>query len=421
MHTTRTQLTHPTTLTAIAASLACLSIAHATDRLVPSQYSTIQAAVNASVNGDRVRISTGTYNESVALLGKSIELAPATAKSQVILRAPANQRALRFVAGETQTCVVRGIRLIGALATGEFGGGILVDGASPRIEQCTVDGITWSAAAGWWRGAVDVVSGAPVFAACIFENNGIIESTGGDGGALLVRGGSVRVEACVFRNNPFRQGADLFTVGSLPATTTLVGCRFEGVSGGGFGARIYNYGAGNGSAVVNLQDCVFEVQPQEAISLIHGWDEVNMTRVRFAQCVVDGSPGAPGLLITQSRSLLTVVDCEFLDNNATDGLIGIDPTQGGRAEVSGTRFCGNVPAGPDFGTLILNLGDNTVQTSCCDADVTGNGSVDAIDLAALISSWGGNGSGEFDADVTNDGVVNGLDLAVILDGWGACP
>jgi predicted outer membrane repeat protein len=66
-------------------------------------------------------------------------------------------------------------------------------------------------------------------------------------------------------------------------------------------------------------------------------------------------------------------------------------------------------------------GDGLIDECQCLADVTGNGSVDAIDLAALMSGWGSDGSGEFDADVTNDGVVNGLDLAVILDGWGACP
>lgn len=53
---------------AAAACLAAMSpSAWASRRLVPSQYSTIQAAINASVGGDEVVVSPGTYNESITL------------------------------------------------------------------------------------------------------------------------------------------------------------------------------------------------------------------------------------------------------------------------------------------------------------------------------------------------------------------
>ena len=55
-------------------SLIKLSLAQNT-LLVPSAYSTIQAAVNASVDGDTVLVSPGLYNETVSLNGKSIVLA----------------------------------------------------------------------------------------------------------------------------------------------------------------------------------------------------------------------------------------------------------------------------------------------------------------------------------------------------------
>ena len=58
----------------ISLSISLTSLAQNT-LLVPSSYSTIQAAVNASVDGDTVLVSPGTYNETVSLNGKSIVLA----------------------------------------------------------------------------------------------------------------------------------------------------------------------------------------------------------------------------------------------------------------------------------------------------------------------------------------------------------
>src|SRR5687768_6375250 len=48
-------------LGAVTLLLLAAHTAHAADRLVPSQYPTIRAAVNAAVEGDHVVIANGTY------------------------------------------------------------------------------------------------------------------------------------------------------------------------------------------------------------------------------------------------------------------------------------------------------------------------------------------------------------------------
>jgi hypothetical protein len=53
----------------------------------------------------------------------------------------------------------------------------------------------------------------------------------------------------------------------------------------------------------------------------------------------------------------------------------------------------------------------------CPADLDGNGSVDGLDLAALLANWGGAGQG----DIGGDGTVDGVDLAAVLAAWGSCP
>ena len=52
----------------------------------------------------------------------------------------------------------------------------------------------------------------------------------------------------------------------------------------------------------------------------------------------------------------------------------------------------------------------------CPADLSGDGSVGADDLAVLLAAWGGAGAG----DVDGDGIVGAGDLAAVLAGWGAC-
>ena len=53
----------------------------------------------------------------------------------------------------------------------------------------------------------------------------------------------------------------------------------------------------------------------------------------------------------------------------------------------------------------------------CPADLNGNGSVDAADLAVLLNAWGGSGTGDLDGN----SIVDAADLAALLNAWGPCP
>lgn len=55
----------------------------------------------------------------------------------------------------------------------------------------------------------------------------------------------------------------------------------------------------------------------------------------------------------------------------------------------------------------------------CPGDIDDSGSVDVMDLLAVLDEW--SCTGECIADINNDDVVDVLDLLIVLDEWGGCP
>ena len=56
----------------------------------------------------------------------------------------------------------------------------------------------------------------------------------------------------------------------------------------------------------------------------------------------------------------------------------------------------------------------------CRADVDQSGSVNGVDLAAILNNWGTSGGKQPRSDVNGDGIVDGADLAEVLNSWGSC-
>ena len=55
-------------------ALMVVSLVHAAELVVPTQYPSIQAAINASVSGDIVTVRPGAYNERLDIGGRNITL-----------------------------------------------------------------------------------------------------------------------------------------------------------------------------------------------------------------------------------------------------------------------------------------------------------------------------------------------------------
>jgi hypothetical protein len=179
---------------------ACIAVVlngttRAADLLVPGEFPTIQAAVNAALDGDVVIVDPGTYVETVNTLGKAITIRSTDPASpgivaSTILDAGGEGTALRIIFGERLDTVIDGLTITGG--DGDLGGGLEVSLSDPIIRRCV---ITENAASDGGGAYLYVSSG--LFDRCVFQAN-----TADEGGAVYMYATSgLRFDNCVFQSN----------------------------------------------------------------------------------------------------------------------------------------------------------------------------------------------------------------------------
>jgi len=144
----------------IGVILAAIAVtcAHGAVFQVPSEYNSIQSAIDAAVHGDVIRVSPGEYEENISFSGKNIVLTsldpndPNVVAETIIFREPERSRRglaigtegngsiVTFAEGETEEAVLTGFTIkygYGTLLEGNtyFGGGVLCVESSPTITK----------------------------------------------------------------------------------------------------------------------------------------------------------------------------------------------------------------------------------------------------------------------------------------------
>ena len=331
-------------LLTLVALTVCPALLGQTTHNVPSaNYPTIQAAIDAALDGDAVIVAPGTYVENIDFLGKAITLTSSGAADATTIDGSGcttgvdSCSVVTCASGEGGGTTLVGFTIVGGLGTVveldpqgcsgcfTFGGGMFISNASaPTVINCkfaqnfaTTDG-----------GGISVrASSHPSIYDCTFESN----STDSSGGGLASSEGS----------NP-----------------TVVHCAF-----------LSNYAAiGSGGGIscldgdISIQDCEFYSNFAIGGGAI-GADNSNLIAVN---CVVSGNSAHSGGGFWASGSNTSIVACSITGNVAFSTCAGCGGGQGGGVYLLGVvATIENTILWENVGGEVFDPGGVSSLSYCC--------------------------------------------------------
>ena len=125
---------------AIAAVLLLVSNAFGAERLVPSQYATIQSAIDAASPGDTVIISPGIYtgagNYNISFSGKAITVRSIDPNDESVVESTVIDCNMLGRGFSIDASVI----LDGLTVTNGNTGGIYISAGAPLIRNCNISG-----------------------------------------------------------------------------------------------------------------------------------------------------------------------------------------------------------------------------------------------------------------------------------------
>jgi hypothetical protein len=434
----------------------------------------IAAAVTASVSGDEVWVAAGTYKPTattsrtvsitlktgVGIYGGFAGSETAREQRDVVantttvtgdllgndsgaLNLTDNSYHVFVGSAAAATAVLDGFTIRGGNANGatasnlDKGGGLIIlNSGSPTIRSCNFVGNRCT----FGGGAVYIFTAGATFTDCRFESN-----VGGSfGGAFDMNNVVGTFDRCVFIGNTAARAGACESYGG--SQTRYTNCVFSGNSAtGANGGGALWIGV---SSAVTARNSTFV--GNSASSLAGGIINTGGTST-VANCILWANTGPGGATVANQLTnsggttavSYSIVQGGFAGtgNTATDPLFvnqaardfRLQPTSpaidsganatvpvGTIVDLDGNPRFADDPSVADAGAgtaPIVDRGAYERQPPApCAGDLDASGSVDAADLATLLSNWGGSGDG----DVTGDGQVNAKDIAAMLSNWGPC-
>lgn len=133
----------------------CVSALAQTTRRVPSNYLSIQAAIDAAANGDTVLVAPGTYVENINFNGKAVTVRSERGANDTAIDGNGAGSVVIFANGEGPSSRLTGFTIRNGTYS-PWGGGIHVSGASPTITENIIVNSANSSAGIW------VLGGSPL-------------------------------------------------------------------------------------------------------------------------------------------------------------------------------------------------------------------------------------------------------------------
>jgi hypothetical protein len=311
----------------------------------------IQMAIEAASNGDKIEVAQGTYYESIDFMGKAIRLYSIGGAEVTTIDAsntPGAYHVVQCVSGEDANTVLDGFTITGGNAIGpdpndHSGGGMFNHQSSPTIINCMFIGNT---AAYFGGGMHNIDNSNPIVTSCTFSEN----KAGFGGGIHNLSNSNPTVTSCSFSGNTARWWGG--GMRNFQSNSTVTNCTFSS------NTVQYNGGGGMHNHLSNttITNCIFWDNALDEI-----YDAQSLAIVSYSD-VQGGWPGT--------------------------GNIDTDPcfVQSGYWDVNSAWIYGDYHL--LFGSPCIDAGDNTsVPANTCDLD--GNPRIvgTAVDMGAYESGF----------------------------------
>ena len=188
---------------------------------VPEQYTTIQAAINTSVDNDTILVDSGIYYENIDFNGKRIVVMSryiieddSSLIVSTIIDAGGEGSVVTFENNESNESVLQGFTIQNGIGNvrdpdgnGSFytyGGGIYCNASEPIVKDCIIQDNTGDDGGG---GGIFCYDASPIFYGCLITEN----ETDDVGGGLYSRtGSSPQFFNCEFFDNVAEYGAGCY-------------------------------------------------------------------------------------------------------------------------------------------------------------------------------------------------------------------
>jgi predicted outer membrane repeat protein len=402
---------------------------------VPSEFSTIQGAINAARGGDKIIVSPGLYWERINFKDKAITLTsldpdnPSVVNSTII---DVEEYGRAVTVGSKG--IIKGFTITGGWAAGSYGSGGLSCTGNSIVSNCVIRNNNGGLVLNNLDGGGVTCSGNAIIKDCIIRNNRA--GFNQEGGGILCASGSPQINNCLITNNTAEgKGGGIYCVYS-GASPVFNNCIIEDNSAR-YGGGVYCDHTENKGPTFN--NCIFTGNTatlESAGSAIHCYLQSKLTA---NNCTITGNFGG---VYSEFSSSITMNNCIVWENHVPEISGGVVATH---SNIQGGYIGeGNIDNDPCFadaanGDLHLqsqagrwdpsmNSWITDANTSLCidagdpNSDWTAElwphgkhinmGAYGGTPEASMSLSTVGN-----KADLNNDGFVNAEDLDLFVEMW----
>jgi len=303
---------------------------------IPSQQPTIQAGIDAVVNGDTLLVAPGTYAENIDFKGKDIMVTSSDGAAVTVIDGTLSGTVVLFLSGETASAVIQGFTITNGLAA--KGGGIRCIDSSPTIHDCIITGngttdgdLILFSNGGPGAGIYSHSSSQPTISNCEITHNITGDGLNSSPGAGCTDGGngagifcsSATISNCLISDNQTgRGGSDAENVGwptgdgghgggIFCADAHIENCTIENNSTGQGGWTEYEGVKGGSGAGIYCDS----LHPYITRCMI----KANRTGKGGNADDCGGEGGLGGGIFSSSMAIPTIDGCIFLKNETGEG------------------------------------------------------------------------------------------------------